>query len=97
MIIHTVVFKLTHSSGSSEEKNFLKAARQLGSIPGVHRLQTFRQIGKKNSFDFGLSMEFKSMEAYDAYNRHRDHQKFIQDFWVDGVADFLEIDYEPLP
>ena len=97
MILHTVVFKLKHSRGSSEEINFLNAAGQLASIPGVHNLQSFRQIGKKNNFDFGLSMEFETMAAYETYNQHQDHLKFIKDFWMDGVVDFLEIDYEPLP
>jgi len=88
---------LKHARDSSEEKNFLNAAKQLASIPGVYNLRSFLQIGKKNNFDFGLSMEFHSMEDYEAYNRHLDHLKFIQDFWMDGVTDFLEIDYEPLP
>jgi len=97
MIIHTVVFRLKHEPGSPEEKKFLSAARQLASIPGVHNLQSFRQIGKKNNFDFGLSMEFNSMKEYETYNQHDDHLAFIEDFWANGVEEFLEIDYEPLP
>ncbi len=85
MIIHTVVFKLKHAKGSSEEKNFLRAASQLATIPRVHNLQSFRQISKKNNFDFGFSMEFKTMEAYEAYNQHLVHLAFIQDFWIGGV------------
>lgn len=96
MIIHTVVFKLKHAKGSSDENNFLAAVSRLASIPGVYNLQSFRQIGKKNNFDFGLSMEFETMDAYQAYNRHGDHQGFIQNFWVGNVEDFMEIDYEPL-
>jgi len=97
MIIHTVVFRLKHEPGSHEEKNFLNAARQLASIPDVRNLQSFRQIGKKNNFDFGLSMEFNSIKEYETYNQHDDHLAFIEDFWVNGVEEFLEIDYEPLP
>jgi hypothetical protein len=41
-------------------------------------------------------MEFESAIAYEAYNQHPEHQEFIKDYWVDGVDDFLEIDYEPL-
>ena len=96
MILHQVIFTLKHAHGSSEEKSFLRAAKQLATIPGVDNLQCFRQIGKKNTFDFGLSMEFSSMEDYETYNQHDDHLQFIEDFWVEGVAEFLEIDYEPL-
>ena len=96
MILHQVIFTLKHAYGSAEEKNFLKAAKQLAAIPGVDNLQCFRQISKKNTFDFGLSMEFNSVEEYEIYNQHHDHLRFIEDFWVEGVADFLEIDYEPL-
>lgn len=95
MIIHSVVFKLKHTKGSSNEKNFLKAAMQLATIPGVYNLKSFRQIGKKNNFSFGLSMKFKTIKAYETYNQHHVHLAFIQDFWIEGVEDFLEIDYEP--
>jgi hypothetical protein len=96
MIIHTVAFKLKYTRGSSDEKNFLNAARRLASIPGVYNLQSFRQTSKKNNFDFGLSMEFKTLEEYETYNQHRDHLTFIEKFWLEGVENFLEIDYEPL-
>jgi len=96
VIIHTVVFKLKYGRDSDEEKNFLSAAKQLASIPGVKNLQSFRQISKKNDFDFGLSMEFETMETYEAYNRHDDHQSFIKNYWIDAVEDFMEIDYKQL-
>jgi heme-degrading monooxygenase HmoA len=96
MIQHTVVFKLKYPKGSAAEKRFLEAAMQLASIPGVSHFKRFRQISKKNVFEYGLSMEFESNAAYDAYNLHPDHTAFLKDFWSDGVADFLEIDYEPL-
>ncbi len=96
MIQHTVVFKLKHPIGSTEEKHFLKAAMQLASIPGVHHFKGFRQISKKNHFEYGLSMTFESKADYKAYDQHPDHLAFIKNFWMDGVADFLELDYEPL-
>jgi quinol monooxygenase YgiN len=96
MIQHTVVFTLKYPKGSAKEKRFLEAALQLASIPGVLYFKGFRQISKKNPYKFGLSMEFESKAAYDAYNQHPDHRAFLTDFWSDGVADFLELDYEPL-
>ena len=96
MILHTVVFKLKYPKGSAAEKRFLETAMQLASIPGVCHFKGFRQISKKNAFEYGLSMEFESKAAYDAYNQHPDHTAFLKDYWEDGVADFLELDYKPL-
>ena len=41
-------------------------------------------------------MEFTSQQLYDAYSNHPEHVKFIQEYRVKYVEDFLEIDYEPL-
>jgi quinol monooxygenase YgiN len=95
MIRHTVVFKLKHPKDSPVEKEFLNAIRKLSSIPGVQKFELMRQISKKNNYDYGLSMEFESIKAYEAYNQHADHIAFVQTFWIKEVEDFLEIDYEP--
>jgi hypothetical protein len=42
-------------------------------------------------------MEFASNELYEQYSNHPDHLKFVQEYWLKEVEDFLEIDYEPLP
>jgi heme-degrading monooxygenase HmoA len=93
---HTVVFKLKYSTGSPEEKEFLTAAKKLSSIPGVHNFESLRQTSKKNNFDFGLTMEFDTVKAYEEYSKHPDHVAFVQTYWVKAVKDFMEIDYEPL-
>jgi hypothetical protein len=95
MIRHTVVFKLKHPAGSAEEQNFLNEARKLVVLPGVEQFECLKQISAKNPYDFGLSMEFASQELYDQYNNHPDHVHFVQQFWVNEVAEFLEIDYTP--
>jgi hypothetical protein len=41
-------------------------------------------------------MEFASQAAYDGYNAHPDHVRFVEERWLKEVADFLEIDYAPL-
>ncbi|PXX26518.1 Dabb family protein [Arenibacter sp. ARW7G5Y1] len=96
MIQHTVVLKLKYPKGSPEEKEFLAAAAKLALIPGVHNFQSLRQIGKKNDFDYGLSMEFDNMAAYSAYNIHPDHNRFVATYWAKYVEKFLELDYEPI-
>ncbi len=95
MIRHTVVFKLEHSAGSKEERDFLQSAQKLAGIPVVKKFECLRQTSAKNSYDFGLSMEFDSMEDYQVYNGHPDHVKFVQTRWIPEVTDFMEIDYEP--
>jgi hypothetical protein len=92
-IRHTVVFKLKHPAGSAEEKAFLDAIKKLDNIPGVENLELLKQISKKNTYDFGLSMEFANQEAYDGYNNHPDHVAFVQNIWMKEVEDFLEIDF----
>lgn len=96
MILHTVVFKLKHPKKSNEEAAFLNAASQLSLIPGVLNFECLVQISKKNDFDFGLSMEFESMQSYDDYSNHPDHVNFVHNIWLKEVETFLEIDYEPM-
>jgi hypothetical protein len=95
MIRHTVVFKLKHVKGSDGEKEFLTAIKKLSLIPGVQKFELLRQTGKKNNYDYGLSMEFESVKAYEAYSNHPDHNAFVQTYWLKDVSEFLEIDYEP--
>ena len=96
MIRHTVVFKLKYPKGSSEESEFFRAATILTSIPGVHNFESLRQTGKKNDYDYGFSMEFDTMKAYEDYNQHPDHIEFVKTYWEKYVEKFLEIDYEPI-
>jgi len=94
MIRHTVAFKLKHQSGSTEEATFLEAAKALSTIPNVEKFECLKEIGKKNNFDFGLSMEFSDMDAYDAYSNHPSHVSFVQDIWIPQVIEYIEIDYQ---
>ena len=96
MIRHTVVFRLRHDAGSTEEQDFLAAAQALAAIPGVRAFEQLRQTSAKNAFTFGLSMEFADEEAYAGYDAHPVHRAFVEQRWVPEVADFLEIDYVPL-
>jgi hypothetical protein len=96
MIRHTVAFRLKHAPQSLEEATFLAAARELAAIPAVRRFECLRQTGKKNLFTFGLSMEFDHATDYAAYNEHPAHTAFVQKRWLPEVAEFLELDYEPL-
>jgi hypothetical protein len=97
MIRHTVVFTLKHAHGSLMEKAFLRDAKTaLHDIPGVKKFEQLKQVSKKNDYAFGFSMEFANQAAYDGYNTHPKHVKFVQERWEREVQKFLEIDYEPL-
>src|SRR4051794_16528508 len=92
-IRHTVTFRLRHAAGSPEEEAFLAEAATLGSIPGVEEFEILRQVGEKNDFDYGISMEFADAAAYRGYNEHPDHVRFVEECWIPDVEDFLELDY----
>jgi hypothetical protein len=92
-IRHTVVFKLKHPMGSAEEQDFLEALMKLSAIPGVEKFEFLKQISHKNSFDYGLSMEFASQQAYDNYSNNPDHVAFVQNRWLSEVSTFMELDF----
>jgi hypothetical protein len=92
-IRHTVAFTLGHPEGSAEERDFLEAAARLASVPGVETFELLAEISPKNGFRFGLSMEFTDRSAYERYNEHPDHVRFVQERWLTEVTDFLELDY----
>ena len=95
-IRHTVVFMLSHPEGSMREADFLAAAAGIAKIPGVEAFELLRETSPKNDYRHGISMEFAGPDAYQAYNEHPDHVRFVQERWLPEVAAFLEVDYEPL-
>jgi hypothetical protein len=92
-IRHTVAFRLVHEEGSTEEGDFLHAAELLATIPGVEAFELLAEISPKNSYRFGILMEFADRAAYDRYNEHPDHVRFVEERWVPEVSQFLELDY----
>ncbi|MEZ5385602.1 MAG: Dabb family protein [Prosthecobacter sp.] len=96
MIRHTVAFRLKHAPGSEAERDFLQATCALAKIEGVQKFECLRQTGSKNPFTFGLSMEFEDAAAYSHYSDHPDHVAFVQGRWIPEVAEFMEVDYEPM-
>jgi len=95
-IRHTVSFRLRHPAGSDAERDFLEAAGKLRAIPGVEAFDVLSEVSPKNGFRFGISMEFADPAAYEAYNQHPDHVRFVEERWLSEVEDFLEIDYAAL-
>ena len=92
-IRHTVVFALVHPAASESETGFLEAAEQLATIPGVEAFELLAEVSPKNGYRFGISMEFADQAAYERYNGHPDHVRFVQERWLSEVSDFLELDY----
>jgi heme-degrading monooxygenase HmoA len=97
MIRHAVVFNLKHATGSLQEKAFLRDARAaLEGIPGVENLEVLRQTNGKADYRFAITMEFADRAAFEGYNKHPKHAKFVKERWEREVSGFLEVDYEPL-
>jgi Stress responsive A/B Barrel Domain len=90
---HTVAFTLVHEDGSADERDFLEAAEHLATIPGVEAFELLAEVSPKNGYRFGISMEFADRSAYDRYNEHPDHIRFVQQRWLPEVTEFLELDY----
>jgi Stress responsive A/B Barrel Domain len=93
-IRHTVAFTLAHPEGSAAERDFLEAAQRLALVPGVEAFELLAEVSPKNAYRFGISMEFADRAAYEGYNEHPDHVRFVQERWLAEVSDFLELDYE---
>ncbi|WP_109211499.1 MULTISPECIES: Dabb family protein [Microbacterium] len=93
-IQHTVVFRLAHAPGSSEEAAFLADARAaLTSIPGVEDFRITRQVSPKSDLAHQFTMLFADDAAYQAYNDHPTHVSFVAERWVPEVAEFQEYDF----
>lgn len=93
-IRHTVMFNLKSDSASDETKKFLQdGQRILSALPMVKNFEVLRQVSKKNDYQFYFSMVFDDQSAYDSYNQHPEHVKFVKDRWDKEVTDFLEADF----
>jgi len=91
---HTVMFSLKHGVDAPETKKFLQSAdRILSGLPMVKNFEICRQVSPKNDYAFYLSMVFDDQEAFDAYDSHPEHVKFVKELWETDVADFLEADF----
>lgn len=95
-IRHIVAFTLRHDEGSPEAASFLAALADLGAIEGVEELQVLSEVSPKNGYRHGVSMEFATRAAYEAYDASPEHVEFVRDRWDADVADFIEIDFEAL-
>lgn len=96
-IEHTVVFRLVHEPGSAAEREFFATAREtLTAIPGVTGFAISRQVSPKSPFTHRFGMVFADQAAYDAYNAHPAHVRFVEGRWVPEVAEFQEYDFAAL-
>ena len=93
---HTVTFRLKHAAGSSAESDFLTAAAELATIPGVMDFLIRRQVSPKNAHTFGISMNFNSDDEFQAYCDHPLHCEFVEKRWIPEVEDFQEADFDSL-
>jgi len=93
-IRHTVMFSLKHDADAPETGKFLQdGQRVLSGLPMVKNFEVCRQVSPKNEYAFYFSMVFDDQEAYDSYNGHPEHVKFVKERWETEVAGFLEADF----
>lgn len=93
-IQHTVMFNLKHESNSVAEKRFLEDGQRILSVlPTVKNFEVKKQVSSKNDYKFYFTMNFKDKEAYEAYNSHPEHVKFVKERWETEVSNFLEADF----
>lgn len=96
MIRHSVILTLKSSLSSVDKLQYFEAVNELKQIPGVQKFEVLKQTSSKNPFQYGISMEFESQDAYDLYANHSLHSAFVEKYWAVCVEDFLEIDYQML-
>ena len=94
MIHHSVIFTLIHPVNSPEAHHFLQVASALKNIPGVRNFECVRQTSRENPYEYVIRMDFDRQKAYDEYSAHPDHERFVSEYWMKDVKQFLEIDYE---
>ena len=52
-----------------------------------------RQVSPKSDLQHQFLMEFDDAAAYQAYNDHPEHVRFVAERWQPEVADFQEYDF----
>jgi hypothetical protein len=96
-IRHMVVFNLKYPKSDPRTQEFLDTAkRMLRPIPFALNIEQCYQTSAMCKFDFGFSFDFASPADYEGYNNHPDHKQFVEEWWKTQVADFMEIDFEPV-
>ena len=88
--------RLRHADESPETAGFLEALASLAAIEGVEELQVLSEVSPKNTYRFGVTMEFANRVAYETYNPSPEHVEFVRDRWDAEVTDFIEIDFAAL-
>lgn len=96
MIRHSVILSLKPSLSPADKLQYFAAVDELKQIPGVQKFEVLKQTSSKNPFEYGISMEFETQQAFDLYAGHSLHTAFVEKYWAACVEDFLEIDYQLL-
>ena len=94
MLRHSVILKLKSDISTEEKQAFFEAVDALATLPNVQKFEVLKQISPKNKFEYGILMEFETQDHYDTYSNHPQHIAFVENWWMQNVEDFLEIDYQ---
>lgn len=86
MILHSVYFWLDPSLTDSQKASFEAGLRSLIEIDTVHSgrfgggAATPERSATRNTFDYALILEFKTIDDHNAYQKHPDHHAFANGF-----------------
>ncbi len=70
-----------------QEKAFLRDVKAaFEDIPGVENFEVLRQTHGKTDYRFALTMAFADQAAYEGFNKHPRHAKFLKDRWDREVS-----------
>lgn len=92
-ITHTVFFRLKLDVATLEGQAFYAETMKLADIPVVKAFKWVEEVSDSNSFQYGLHMCFDELADFDAYNKHPDHVRYVNEVWLPNVSEFQVLDY----
>ena len=93
-IHHIVSFRLKYEKDSPDAQKFIEESKSvLGKIPNVASYEVGYEVSPKNSFDYMFYFIFENEDDYQSYNNHADHIKYVEQRWLNEVAEFAECDF----
>lgn len=81
-VTHVVLCWMDTSLTETQVDDLITETQKLDRIPGVEKLSVGRPVHSErtivdDSFTFGITMEFESVEAMNAYLKHPAHTQFV--------------------
>lgn len=95
MIEHIVLFRCNPGTSQATKQGFVQAARNMKAhIPEILQISAGENWSERSDgYELALVSRFEDKDSLEIYQKHPEHQKFIQE-WVKGnVEKVLAVDY----